>query len=157
MFPLVTRSVLGRNSTAKALSHPNPDVQRFLLLYREIFAQHSPHGEKPYMMWSRDGELVRNLLTQFDYDRLVELLYAFFASEDTWVRKRGYALACFPTLIPTLLMEKPAECIRSTQAAPVVLHGPSDQHWQQASDSSSSTSLAARFPDLVDTLRRLSS
>ncbi|MCW3053457.1 MAG: Bacteriophage replication protein, partial [Chthonomonadales bacterium] len=34
-------------------SRPDPDVRRFLLLYCDLFARHSPRGEMPYMVWGR--------------------------------------------------------------------------------------------------------
>ena len=147
------------------------DVQRFLGAYQELFQQHSAQGELPPMAWGRDGKLVKGLLAQYGYERLRELLARFFASEDAWVRKRGYALACFPTLLPTLLMQdgrtleaqgraretqgqeqartRVEEAQRRALATPVVVHGPSAQHWQQAGDSTtSSASLFERYPHL---------
>lgn len=144
--------------TLKSTSSPDPDVRRFLLLYRDLFARKSPRGEMPYIMWGRDGKLAQQLLKQYGYDRLVELLRAYFETEDAWVRKCGYALACFPTVLPLLLMAgvKSEDSLRRVPARPIVLHSPSDQHWQQASDNAGSTSLSARFPDLAEKLRHLS-
>ena len=108
------------------------------------------------MAWGRDSKLVKGLLAQYGYARLTELLTRFFQSEDAWVRKRGYALSCFPNLLPTLLMEegRPGEALRRAQATPVVVHGPSARHWQQAGEGKvSDTSLFERYPHLRDRVR----
>ena len=137
--------------------HHDGDVRRFLLTYRDLFAGHSARGEPPPLAWGRDGNLVNELLRQYGYDRLVELLQAFFASDDVRVRKRGYALSCFPALLPSLLMgeKKPEDEVRSAQATPVVLYSPSSQHWEQANDGTPSAALSARFPEIAEKLRTL--
>ena len=150
----------GRSKTeqeaGKAPDRLTSDVRRFLLAYQELFARHSAQGESPPLAWGRDGKLIKGLLAQYGYERLLELLARFFASEDAWVRKRGYALACFPTLLPTLLMEegRPKEALRRAQATPVVVQGPSARHWQQAGDAKASdTSLFERYPQLRNRVR----
>lgn len=149
---------IGENGSRSDKGEPDPDVRRFLLAYRELFAQHSARGEPPPIRWGRDGRLVKGLLAQYGYERLLELLEGFFVSGDAWVRKRGYALDCFPTLLPTLLMDKeaPAVARRRAVATPVVIHGPSDRQWQQAGDIAvSEKSLFERYPQLRTKARRL--
>ena len=139
-----------------APDRPASDVRRFLLAYQEQFSCHSARGEPPPIHWGRDGKLVKGLLAQYGYERLLELLARFFVSEDTWVRKRGFALACFPTLLPTLLMAegRAKAAQRRARATPVVVHGPSARHWQQASDSKvSDKSLFERYPQLRNRVR----
>lgn len=144
-----------RSSRAKATA-ANPDVRRFLRAYQELFARQSARGEPPPMSWGRDGKLVKGLLAQYGYERLLELLARFFQSEDAWVRKRGYALACFPTLLPTLLMSDAAdpsvtgrEARGCAAATPVVTRPPAGQQWQQVGDIAvSEKSLFERFPEL---------
>ncbi len=169
---------VGKASTDKdtASQRAGSDVQRFLRAYQELFKQHSAQGESPPLAWGRDGKLVKGLLAQYGYERLRELLERFFASEDAWVRKRGYALACFPTLLPTLLMQdgrtleaqgrsreaqgqeqarsRVEEAQRRARATPVVVHGPSAQHWQQSGDvAASKGSLFEHHPDLARRVR----
>jgi hypothetical protein len=144
-------------STKENTSRSDPDVRRFLLLYRGLFARQSPRGEMPYITWGRDGKLAQKLLKQYGYDRLAELMQAYFETEDAWVRKRGYAFTCFPALLPTLLMEtcKSEDTLRRAYATPLVLHGPSDQHLKQTSDTAPPASLSTRFPVLAKKLSRL--
>ena len=94
-----------RKGAAIASAGAASDARRFLLAYQEQFSRRSARGEPPPIQWGRDGKLVKGLLAQYGLERLVELLARFFQSEDAWVRKRGYALSCFPALLPTLLME----------------------------------------------------
>ena len=149
-----------RSPHAKATA-ADPDVKRFLMAYQELFARQSAHGEPPPMSWGRDGKLVKGLLAQYGYERLRELLARFFQSEDAWVKKRGYALACFPTLLPTLLMsdgihapEMKSEAIRRAAATPVVKYTPAGQQWQQAGDIAvSEKSLFERYPELKRKVR----
>ena len=132
------------------------DARRFLLAYQELFAHHSAQGEPPPLAWGRDGKLVKGLLAQYGYERLLELLARFFQSEDAWVRKRGYALSCFPTLIPTMLMEegRAKAAQRRAQATPVVVQDPSARHWKQVGDRrTSDQSLFERYPHLRDKVR----
>ena len=132
------------------------DVRRFLRAYQEQFSKQSARGEPPPLAWGRDGKLVKGLLAQYGYARLLELLTRFFQSEDAWVRKRGYALSCFPALLPTLLMEGGGAqgARRSASATPVVARNPSPQYWQQASDIAvSDVSLFERYPRLRDRVR----
>lgn len=133
------------------------NVRRFLNTYRDLFTRHSARGEPPPIAWEKEGKLVQGLLQQYGYDRLVELLEAFFASEDTWVRRRGYALSCFPSQLPSLLMvnRSPAEASRRVRATPVVLHSPSARHWEKPDDLAPTAPLSTRFPDLADKLRSL--
>ena len=87
---------------------------------------------------------------------MLELLARFFASEDAWVQKRGYALVCFPTLLPTLLMEegRAQAAQRRARATPVVVQGPSARHWQQDGEGKASDrSLFERYPHLRDKVR----
>ena len=132
------------------------DVRRFLLAYQELFARHSAQGEAPPLAWGRDSKLVKGLLAQYGYERLLELLVRFFQCEDTWAKKRGYALACFPTLLPALLMEegRAQAAQRRAQATPVVVQDPSARHWQQAGDGKvSDKSLFERYPQLRNRVR----
>ena len=143
-------------AAGKASEQGASNVRRFLQAYQEEFARHNARGEGPPLAWGRDGRLVKGLLAQYGYERLLELLTRFFQSEDAWVRKRGFALSCFPTLLPALLMEdgRPKEALRRAQTTPVVVHGPSARHWQQAGDSKASdTSLFERYPHLRDRAR----
>ena len=147
------KTALAANSTPDRFTS---DARRFLLAYQELFARHSVRGEPPPLAWGRDGKLVKGLLAQYGYERLLELLARFFQSEDAWVRKRGFALACFPTLLPTLLMEegRVQAAQRRARATPVVVHSPSARHWQQAADSKvSDKSLFERYPHLRDRVR----
>ena len=126
-------------------------MRRFLHAYQEQFARHSAQGEPPPIAWGRDGKLVKGLLAQYGYERLLELLERFFQSEDAWAKKRGYALSCFPTMLPTLLMEegRAKAAQRRAFATPVVVQGPSARHWQQAGDAKvSDWSLFERYPHL---------
>ena len=93
------------------------DIARFLGEYQECFARRSARGETPPIQWERDSRLVRSLLAQYGYQRLLELLDAFFHSDDPWVYKCGYALSGFPSLLPRLLMQKPDQR-RSQQSPP---------------------------------------
>lgn len=152
----VDKSVSETTAANSAPDRAASDVRRFLLAYQELFARHSAQGEPPPMAWGRDGKLVKGLLAQYGYERLLELLARFFQSEDTWAKKRGYALACFPTLLPTLLMEegRAKAAQRRAQATPVVVQGPSARHWQQDGDlKASDRSLFERYPHLRDTVR----
>ena len=139
------------------------DVRRLLLAYRELFAPHSARGEPPPISWGRDGRLVKGLLAQYGYERLLELLEGFFASGDAWVRKRGYALSCFPTLLPTLLMsdvtvspDTGGGARGRAAATPVVKRPLAGQQWQQAGDIAvSEKSLFERYPELKRKVRHL--
>lgn len=85
---------------------PNPDVRRFLQLYIDLFKQHTTSGDPPFIVWGKDGSLVKQLLKVYTYDRLAELLRAFFATKDPWVRKLGYSLGAFKAAITKLLIEE---------------------------------------------------
>jgi len=85
---------------------PNPDVKRFLSVYRTMFQQHTTHGEPPIIDWGKDGKLVKHLLKIYSYDRLVSLLQQFFDSPDEWIRKTGYSLAAFRAVIGSLLVRE---------------------------------------------------
>ena len=136
-----------REAGADALA---PDVRRFLDAYREAFARYSARGEVPPISWGKDGKLVKGLLAQYGYARLVELLERFFQSEDAWVRKRGYALSCLPATLPALLMEDRRS--RPVRAEPLVIH--TDAPWRRGSDVPvSDASLFERFPDLARKVR----
>jgi len=147
------------DETLESSLRPDSDIRRFLLLYRDLFAHYSPRGEMPYIVWEKDGKLVQRLLKQYSYDRLAELLKAFFASQDAWVRKCGYALTCFPTLLPALLMAEDAEDKVKDRLpkinTPVVLYSPSGKHMHQAHEDSFSLPLSDRFPDLAKRLKNL--
>lgn len=134
---------------------PTPEVRRFLQAYRQLFAQRNARGEPPPISWGRDGKLIKDLLPLYGYARLLELLERFFASNDAWVQKRGYALPCFPALLPRLLME---EGMRPTSKLPLVTPMRNDEPSLRAdSQPTSDASLFERFPDLARRVRGQSS
>ena len=150
-----SRGMQEKNTASIPVQKSGSEVQRFLLAYQELFATRSAQGEMPPIAWGRDGKLVKGLLAQYSYERLMELLQAFFRSEDVWVKQRGYALACFPTLLPTLLMGagRPKagqeNAGRSAHATPLVIHSAASQQWQRADDIAvSDVSLFERLPEL---------
>ena len=79
------------------------------------------------------------------------------------MKKRGYALACFPTLLPTLLMSDATdppgtgrEASGRAAATPVVTRPPAGQQWQQVGDIAvSEKSLFERYPELKRKVRPL--
>ena len=79
-------------------------VQSFLHAYRKLFQRHSPLGELPPVAWGRDGQIVKQLLKLYPYERLTHLLGQFFASNDQWFKKRGYSLPAFRDALPALLL-----------------------------------------------------
>lgn len=83
---------------------PNPDVKQFIHIYIETFKRHTASGDPPPIAWGKDGALVKQLLRVYSYDRLVDLLQQFFASDDTWIRKLGYSIGAFRASIPKLLV-----------------------------------------------------
>ena len=150
-----SRGKQGKDTAGVPMQKSDSEVHRFLLAYQELFATRSAQGEMPPIAWGRDGKLVKGLLAQYGYARLIELLQAFFRSEDAWVKQRGYALACFPPLLPTLLMGagRPhadgENARRSAHASPLVIHSPAGRQWQRAEEIAvSDVSLFERFPDL---------
>jgi len=85
---------------------PNPDVRRFLYAYRTLFQEHTRRGEPPVIEWGKDGKLVKSLLKLYSYERLIDLLEQFFQSHDQWIRRTGYSLAAFKTVIGQLLVSE---------------------------------------------------
>lgn len=137
-------------------SLPEPNVWRFLNVYQSGFARRSARGEAPPIAWGRDGKLVKGLLSQYGYERLVELLELFFESEDALVKQRGYALSCFPTVLPQLLMGPAPNSSppRRVQATPVARQGSQAAHWQQGAEIAvSDVSLFERYPQLAHRVR----
>jgi len=112
-------------------SPANPDVRRFLGLYRALFRQRSQHDEPPPISWGKDGKLVKDLLSIYPYGRLADLLAGYFALDDPWVRKRGYSLGAFRAVLGQLLMDRPR-----LPAAPVAHQAETGQNgvWSKAGD-----------------------
>jgi hypothetical protein len=122
------------------------DVVRFLQAYRDLFRRRSVRGEAPPLSWNKEGVIARRLLAQYGYDRLRELLERFFLSDDPWVRQRGYALACFPALLPHILM---SDTSRRTALHPPAIHSNSGSvEWERAAPEKPSPSLFERYPHL---------
>jgi len=114
---------------------PNPDVHRFLRHYRDIFRQHTTHGEPPVIHWGKDGKIVKGLLKLYSYERLVDLLDQFFTSPDKWVRNSNYSLSAFRAIIGSLLVTTD----RSARCDPVIIR---TGGWSKAGDSLAKLSLA---------------
>lgn len=108
------------------LEKPEADVDRFLKAYRDGFRQHTPHDEPPVIDWGKDGNLVKQLLRVYPYDRLAELLERFMATDDDWVRKQSYSLHAFKTSIGRLLVSegKRQEKLRAALKNQMVIHTP---------------------------------
>ncbi len=146
----ITHAEAGSRFSAEA-----KDATRFLQGYMQRFRQRSARGEPPPIRWERDLRLAEELLSQYGYARLSGLLERFFESKDPRVKKRGYALSCFPVLLPALLME---ETFRTpdqgrTTTMPVVVHGPSAEYVRAVGQKVRSASLFARYPELAQRVR----
>lgn len=83
---------------------PNPDVKRFLAAYIRLFRQHTLSGDPPVIVWGKDGQVAKDLLKLYSYDRLQQLLRQFFESRDSWLVKRGYSLMAFKEAVNSLLV-----------------------------------------------------
>ena len=81
--------------------------------------------------WGKDGELVKQLLRLYSYQRLVTLLEGFFKQGGEWERRQGYSLNAFKASIGRLLISE-AAAESKLQAAlrnPVTVHTPG---WSRA-------------------------
>ncbi|MCX6377864.1 MAG: hypothetical protein NT023_00075 [Armatimonadetes bacterium] len=82
-------------------------VQGFLALYQRRFQERSPNRLAPPCTPQKEGKFVRQLLEQYSYETLCDLLELFFTLEDRWVREQGYSLGAFRHRLPKLLMHPP--------------------------------------------------
>lgn len=96
----------GRGFRGGRKEPPNPQVQRFLKTYAQMFRRYSSRGEPPPIFWGKDGKLAKQLLKVYPFQRLLELLERFFHLDDEWIHKSGYTLGAFRAALPRLLMEK---------------------------------------------------
>ena len=104
----------------------DPNVRRFLLAYQQEARQHTAEGEPLPLSWGRDGKLVKGLLAVYGYDRLLVLLERFFASEEDWIRERGYSVPAFFAALGALLVrERQEQKRREAAGLPLVIHGAS--------------------------------
>jgi hypothetical protein len=118
----------GRRRTASrqaTSSTSNPEVQRFLRTYRELFQQQTVLGEPPVIEWGRDGKVVQQLLRLYSSERLMHLLEMFFRSDDRWIRKTGFSLPAFKAMIGSLLINEKDVTRRwtsSSSSSPLTIH-----------------------------------
>ena len=90
-----------RKVRARAVCSTSPEVGLFFGEYVKLFEE--KYTAKPRIVRGKDGAIVRALVQERGYDKCVELLRSFFASEDDFIRKSGHSIGVFSSQINKLL------------------------------------------------------
>ena len=80
-------------------SKPNPDVKKFIDWWFEKFKD---IFKVKYSVTSKDGALVKRLLSSSTYDELEGLARQFFESEDDFIKNAGYTIGVFSSQVNKL-------------------------------------------------------
>lgn len=78
-------------------------------------------------------KIARDLLKVYRFDRLVDLLNQFFATDDGWFARCGYSLPCFKNSISKLLLRE-RRAITPTKSSPGETQPRVYTGWQRAAD-----------------------
>lgn len=85
-------------------SKPNPDVKRFMDWWCETFK--GKFGTKYHVTGSKEGAIIKRLLSTDSYEELLKLAERFFDSDDTFIKQAGYTIGVFSTQINKLKSQK---------------------------------------------------
>lgn len=122
--------------TSAASSNPGTwqlESRRFLRSYQNLFRERTVSGEAPPLVWGRDMKIARDLLKNYSFERLSDLLAQFFTSDDKWFAKCGYSLPCFKNAIPKLPLRERRRVVTG-QPAPHETQPRTYTGWQRAAD-----------------------
>jgi len=97
----VKGKVKGKDS--KAVGKQPPLVHEFIKAWGETWSVVVGEGKKYPCNFGKEGKLVKDLLKVYEYDDLKKLAEAFFKSDDDFIRKSGYTIGVFRSMIPKLI------------------------------------------------------
>ena len=80
----------------------NPDIKHFIDWWATKYQ--NTFSEKYLVIGGKDGSIVKKLLANYSYEKLIELAEKFFASEDEFIVKAGYTVGVFSSQINRLLV-----------------------------------------------------
>ncbi len=118
-----------KNKEVKTLSAKktaDPLVKEFIDYYFNTFRD--KFREKPVIDGGKDGIIIKRLLSSYSLDRLKELLAKFFVSDDPFIKRTGYTIGVFKTLINKIITGGDKD-VRKVQTKNGKLVSASEQKW----------------------------
>jgi len=80
----------------------NPDIKHFIDWW--VIKYQNTFSEKYLVIGGKDGNIVKKLLANYSYEKLIELAEKFFDSDDEFIIKAGYTIGVFSSQINRLLV-----------------------------------------------------
>ncbi len=96
-------SITKETNMSSAQKRTNPDVKRFIDWWYQRFEK--KFKEKYSVSGGKEGKLLKELLSKYPYDKLIELGEKFFRSQDKFIKDSGYTVGVFASVINKLLAQ----------------------------------------------------
>ncbi len=80
----------------------NPATKTILSYYQAKFK--ATFNENPSVNYAKDGALIKSLLSTYGEEKLKGLIDVFFESDDPFIKRSGYSVGVFKTVINKLLI-----------------------------------------------------
>ena len=90
------------NGNGEVFTEGKPEVRSLLLFFSSEFVK--KHSGPYNIQWGKDGKIMKDLIAVYGVEKLKELISAFFASNDMWIRQVGHSVGILSSTANKLLI-----------------------------------------------------